>query len=272
MKRHFPGWGFSIAMPMFQDPADPGNPNPGQKDAAYWEAEAKKAFDARQRAKAEADDARAKLAKYDGVDPDEYRTLKTEAEKAEEERAKKAGEFETLKKQLTDKHQTELSDRDSKITTLSEKFQKTVVRAEFGSVPQLFGGHGDSKTVLDVDMAIAYLGRYVQVEDDEKDPRGYRIVVKNTSGETIVDGKGNPAPFAEALSELIQSLPNRERILRGSGKTGSGATGEVPLNAGGQIDMTKLTPEQRRDPRVLKALKEQRRGGGGMVMGRAFGG
>lgn len=244
----------------------------GGKDAAYWEAEARKAFQVRDSVKAEMKKLQESGLVLTPEQKERLAQLETQAQQAEEERAKKAGEFETLKKTLTDKQQKELEERDSKITTLSQKFQRTVVRAEFGSVPWLFSGSAESKTVLDVDMAIAVLGNYVQVEDDDQDPRGYRIVVKGTDGQTIVDGKGNPAPFAEALSELINSLPNRDRILRGSGKAGSGASGEVPLNAGGQIDVTKLTPEQRRDPKVMEALKKQRRGGSGMVLGKAFGG
>lgn len=270
MKRFFPGWGF-IGQLLHEEPGGGGGGggNGDPKDAAYWEGEAKKAFKAR-------DDAKKALKELEEsgrvLTPEQKQRLadlEAEAAKVEEERAKKAGEFETLKKTLTDKHSNELGERDKKISTLSDRFQRTVVRAEFGRATDLFGGHDQSKTVLDVDMAISVLGRYVTVEDDDKAADGYRIVVKNSDGEPILDGKGNPAKFTDAIAEVINALPNRDRILRGSGKAGSGANGEVPLDNGGRIDATKLTPDQRKDPKVIEALRKQR-GTGGLVMGRAF--
>lgn len=264
-----PGWASFIATPFYDATDDGGGGGGGaEKDAKYWEAEAKKAFTARDTAKAEAK----KLAdgQMSAEDRALFDKLKADQATAEEERAKKAGEFETLKTTLTKKHETELADRENKLSTLSDRFRRTVVRAELGAATDLFGGHEDALTVLDVDMADAVLGKFIHVEEDEKSALGYRIVVK-IGDEPIVDGKGNPAPLAKALAEVIETLPNRDRILRGSGKAGSGATGDGPRGKTKTVDVSRgLSREQRNDPKVIAQLKAQR-SGGGLQLGRGFG-
>lgn len=290
MKRFGPGWGWSagtptrervrqhhvgfrVAAPLFEGEGDGGGGGGGggggTKDAAYWEAEAKKAFQARDAAKGELK----KLSEEGRVltpeQKDRLATLEAEAAKAEEERAKKAGEFDKLREQLNAKHGEELGKERSRNESLTKKFRDTVVRATFGTATDLFGGHDASKTVLDVDMAISVLGRFVSVEDDEKNPDSYQIVVRGTDGEPILDGKGNPAKFTDAIAEVISQLPNKDRILRGSGKAGSGSSGGGS-NGGKPPDLEALTKAAAKgDRKAIEALQERRRGGS-IVKGAAW--
>jgi hypothetical protein len=272
MFRFAPGW--ALRGPLFDgtDGGGGGGGNGGgggEKDAAYWQGEAKKAFEVRDTAKAALKTLQESGAVLSDEDKKLFEKLKKDAADADEAAKRKAGEFDALKQQLVDKHATELETRDGKIATLGRRFQDTVVRAEFGTATDLFGGHAESKTVLDVDMAIAVLGKYVSAVDDEKDARGYRIVVKNAHGNEIVDGKGNPVPFATAIAEVISTLPNKDRILRGSGKAGSGSTGGGPTH-GQETDLEVLTQKAARgDADAIKALRT-RRSGSGIEQGRAW--
>ena len=232
----------------------------------YWKAEAKKAFAERDQAKKKAKDLEGKV--FDDDTRAEYYALKAAADKAEETRAKKAGEFETLKQQLTDKHGKEIKDRDAKISNLSERFKRTVIRAEFGAATDYFSGAESSKTIFDVDMAIGYLGKFVSVEDVEDDPDGFRVVVKNPKGNTILGADGNPAPFAQAIGELIAALPNKDRILRGSGRTGSGSSGGSKQGGSAPVDTGRLTPGDFADPKVREQVRREQAAAGGLQMGR----
>ena len=250
-----------------ENPNPNPNPDAGAKDAAYWEAEAKKAFADRDKAKQRAKELEGKALSDEQAA--RFQELEANAAKAEEERKRKAGEFDSLKQQLIDKHAKDLQERETKHAQLSERFKGTVVRAEFGAATDLFGGHDAAKTILDVDLGMAALGRYVEVEDADDDPRGYRIVVKDTKGNRILGKDGNPAPFAEAISELISLLPNRDRILRGSGKAGSGNAGGSSHNSG-PVDLDALIRKANQgDPDALKELRA-RRPAGGMVQGSAW--
>ncbi len=233
------------------------------EDVAYLRAENKKAFEARQRAKAEADELRAKLDSYKGIDPEEYRTLKQQQEHAEQERAKKAGEFDKLKEQLVTKHQTELTAAQQAKAELENRWRKTVIGRAFSDASDLFGPSG--KTIYLPSDAERIFGDRVQLTDDGT------LAVLDSSGEVILDGKtGRPASFAVAMAEYIDSLPDKQYRLRGSGKTGSGSSGGASgVREHGALDAANLTPEQRRDPKVLAALRAQQNRGG-MVFGTVY--
>lgn len=235
-------------------------------DAAYYKAEAKKAFEARDKEKQRVRELEAKV-----LGDDEralFERLKAENEKAEETRKRKAGEWDELKKQLTEKYTSEISARDSRINSLSDRFRDMVIRAEFGSAVDYFSGSETSKTILDVDLGMAYLGKHVSVEDT--DDGGYRVIVKRPNGHVIIGDDGNPAPFGQAIGELIEALPNKDRILRGSGKTGSGSSGGSN-RAAASADVTELTQRAKQgDKDALEQLRRRRNASGALVMGSAF--
>jgi hypothetical protein len=239
----------------------------GDKDVDYWKAEAKKAFTDR-------DSIKEKLRALEGKslsdeDRDLFDKLKAEQADAEEKRKRRAGEFDALKQQLTEQHTKAVKERDEKITALSSRFKNTVIRAEFGAASDYFSGAESSKTILDVELGIAALGKYVAVEELDDDPEGYRVIVKNPKGQTIMGSDGNPAPFAEAIGELIGALPNKDRILRGGGKTGSGSSGGTSRSAiPDLVELTQLASKG--DKKALEALRARRAANGGMVMGEAF--
>lgn len=244
-----------------------GNPAPGGggNDADYYKAEAKKAFDARDKLKAQLRTLEDSGRVLSDEQVAKYAALEEAASKAEEDRKRKAGEFDSLRVQLTEKHQKELADREQKIGALSQRFKDTVVKAEFGAASDWFGGEG-AKTILDVELGLAALGKYVRVEDADDDPRGYRVVVVGPNNQVILGADGNPAPFPVAVGELIGQLPNKDRILRGSGKTGSGSSGgSSKADAGRDVDVRRqMTAAELRDPAVRAKLKEQMASAGGL--------
>lgn len=230
--------------------------------------EAKKAFEARDKAKREADELRKRALSQEEID--EYQGLKAKLAQDDEDRKKKAGEFEALKQSLITKHTSELEIERKARVELETSYRQEKIEAAFLGAVDWFGGDG-AKTILTGDMANAYLGKYVSYEDVDVAGKSIKtIVVRDTDGNIMLDGKGNPARFADAIGELIQQLPNRDRILRGSGKTGSGNSGGV-YGAQHQdfIDASTLTPEQARDPNIIKRLQAQVRKGG-QISGRAY--
>jgi hypothetical protein len=195
--------------------------------------------------------------------------LKQQAATLEEDRKKKAGEFDQLKADLVKKHGEELGKKDESIKTLSGRFKNTVVKAAFGSAIDYFGGQG-AKTIFDVDMAEAVLGRYVEVADTD-DAVGYRVQVKGVDGKVIIDPKtAQPMEFSKAIGELINVLPNKDRILRGSGKTGSGNSGG---HGSGQNDKDLDNPKTSsdfKDPKVREAVRKKHDAAGGIQSGAIF--
>lgn len=237
------------------------------KDASYWEAEAKKAFRDRDAVKQRARELEAKV--MSDEDRQLFESLKEQQAKAEEARKRKEGEFDTLRNQLIEKHKAEVQEISTKFATLSDRFKQSTKLSLFGAATEWFGGD-TAKTVLDVQLGMDVLGKYVVVEDVDDDPMGYRVVVKKPNGEPILGADGNPAPFAEAIGEVIKALPNKDRILRGSGKTGSGSAGGKTGTMTAP-DLHTLTERARKgDKDALAALKSRQGQPGGIVFGSAF--
>ena len=232
---------------------------------SHWKAEAAKAFKAR-------DEIKARMRELEGkVMSDEDRQLfdklRADAEKTEEERKRKAGEFDTWRADIVKKHDEALKTEAQKREAAEAKLRQRLIGLEFAAATSLFGDNG--KTVLTPAIAEAYFGRFVDVVTDDSGHES--VVVKGADGHVVLNVKtGKPAAFAEALAEVIDGLPDKDRILRGSGKTGSGSSGGASgRSADAPIDASNLTPEQRRDPNVLKRLRAQQPRGG-MVFGTAY--
>jgi hypothetical protein len=231
------------------------------KDAAYWQNEAKKAFEARDEAKRLAKELSGKVLPDDQIN--EYQTLKSAQAKAEEERLKKAGEFDNLRKQLVDKHATEVAERDARIKASEDRLRRTVIGLAFAGASDIFGK--EALTIYGAKAAERIFADYVDLDEDGS------VVVKNRSGNVILDAEtGKPASFSGAMKELISSLPDKDDHLRGSGKTGSGSAGGS-LTPGHQADLTELTKRaQAGDQEAIKALRQRRASSGALVMGSAL--
>lgn len=151
------------------------------------------------------------LDKLKDIDPDEYRKLKTQAEKAEEERAMKAGEFENLKKQLIEAHQKEKQALEAKLATLHKSLEENVliatatqaIAAEKG-VAALLMPHVRSRTKLD--------------------DNGQAVVI-DESGNVRVDAQGKPLPITALIAEMKADVNTFGRAFEASGASGAGSQG-----------------------------------------------
>jgi hypothetical protein len=226
----------------------------------FYKREAEQAFLARDKAKEEA----RKLAER-ALPEDELQRLRAAAEaqaKADEDRKRKEGEFDALRTELVTKHQQELEAARKEAAELKAAIAQRELTAAFAQASDWFGP--TSKTVLLPEIAQEYFAKYCKVEDG-------RVVVTRPNGEVIHGRDGNPAPFSEAIGELIAALPQHIQgsILRGSGKTGSGA-------AGGSLsmesdDLVTLTAKVKAGVAgAQEALQRKLQTKGGIVSGKAF--
>jgi hypothetical protein len=257
-----------IQFPLYEG-TDTGGAGGGDKDAAYYQNEAKKAFadrDAAKKALRELQDSGAIMSPEDRKLFDE---LKKQQKQLEEDKLKKAGEFDQLRQQLVEAHAKEVDALKKQVENLGGTLRTTLVGREFAGASALFGK--DAKTILTPKIAEAYYGRYVEVQDVEG--TGEKIVVvKNQNGQVILDpATGRPADFATAMGQLIESLPDKDAVLRGSGKTGSGSSGGAGGGGTGQpVTLQNLKQSDLADPDKRAELKKQLANAGGMQIGSAF--
>jgi hypothetical protein len=189
---------------------------------------------------------------------------------ADEEKQRKAGEFEAMRKQDAERHTKEtqalkkqIEEAEAKAKKEQHKNVERLIGLSFADATEWFGESG--KTKYWPEEARAVLGRYVDVVTDEDGTE--TVVVKDLHGTVLTDMKANkPMPFGKAIGELIDSLPNKNQVLKGSGKVGSGSAGGGH-GSGSQIDLGRLKPSDFNDPKVREAVKRQQADAGGLVFG-----
>lgn len=234
----------------------------GSADVEFYKSEAKKAFDARDKAKGEWRKAQEEGLLLTPEQKAEIDALRTAAQQAEEERKKKAGEFDSLRVDLVKKHESALAERDAKVSEATTRLHTVLKDHAFAAANEWFGP--EAKTILTPAIAAAYFGKYVTVEEHDG---ADRVVVKDLSGHVILDAKtGKPAAFTKAIGELIGMLDDKDSILRGSGKTGSGSSGGHGRTH--ETDLESLTARVNAgDVEAIKELRRRKNASGGLVLG-----
>jgi hypothetical protein len=157
----------------------------------------------------------------DDFNPEEFKTLKEEKTKSEQERAAKAGEFDKLKVQLLDQHSKELDKRKQREQTLLqvltvERIDKeaALVCSELKASAALLMPHIRSMTKL--------------VEEDGQ----FHVRVLDAQGNPRVDAKGQFLGVRELLTEM-RSNDVYSGAFAGTGKSGGGSAGGDGNGGGG---------------------------------------
>jgi hypothetical protein len=257
----------------FNDPPPPP-PSPEDEALARLKFEADQARAEAAKVKAALDEIRKQLPSDE--DRARWAELEEKEAKAAEANAVKKGEFETLRTQMTERHEKEIKAREQMLQNEAarrEKLERDIEDAEIGrafaEATALFGPTG--KTVWFADVAQSYFRGNVAVDVSEQNGRTVRrVIVKDRHNATILDPKsGQPMAFAQAMSELIDSHPLKDQILRGSGKVGAGSSGGGH-GVSGDLDMSKLRREDFSDPNIRDAVRDKLATSGGLQIGPAF--
>ena len=154
-----------------------------------------------------------KLKEYDplkGIDPNEYKTLKEQAAKIEEDRAIKAGEFDSVKKQIIDAHSKEKAAWDAERSTLKNAVTENVLKAQITDAitkadgsSLLLSHHVASKTKLD---------------------ENYRPVVVDDSGNMRVKADGTPLAISDLIAEMKADVANFGGAFKSPAAGGAGSS------------------------------------------------
>lgn len=175
----------------------------------------------------EAKAAKASLKSYDGVDPDEFKSLKTAAAAAEEKRAAAAGDFASLKTQMADAHKKELDARDVKLAKYDAALKQRLVHDELRRAISEHKGLADMQ-----DLLVEHGAKHVRVRETDD---GFEAYVADDRGNPrIADGSGTPMGIGDFVkSTLVAKFP---RAFEGSGSSGGGAT----KSSGGAAGVTRI--------------------------------
>jgi hypothetical protein len=204
-----------------------------QFDAPHAVETIKRVSDERDKAR----DAEKKLAAFADLDPEQARKALATVRNLGDSKLVEAGKVDELVKARLDEAtrawESEKTKLSEQITSEQGKVRKHLISSQFATSKVL------EKTVLTPDIAEKAWGDHFRVEGDQ-------VVGYRADGSKIYNRSrpGDLADFDEVLDQLIESHPQKDRILRGSGSSGSGATGSTRgAESAGKFD--NLPPEER---------------------------
>lgn len=171
------------------------------------------------------------LSKYGDIDPERARQL-LEAEQAAEDARRKAeqaemerrGEFDAVKKQMIEAHQTELAERDKRYSVLEKEnaalksqLVEMTVGASFSSSAFL-----RDKVLMTPAKARVIYGSHFEVGEDGN-VVGYDKPAGQKERAVLVDGEGKPLPFESAIERILRADPEADALMRSEAKQGAGS-------------------------------------------------
>ncbi len=168
-----------------------------------------------------------RLAAYEGVDPEEYRKLKAAQADAERKELEAKGDWERLRQTMAEQHQKELEEVKTKSQKELEALQAQLANMN-GTLQELTVGQSfatssyiKEELVLTPLKARRVYGEHFEIEDGKvvafDKPRGAKERTK------LVDSRGMPLPFDDAIKRLVDADPDKEEMLRSKAKPGAGS-------------------------------------------------
>lgn len=157
-----------------------------------------------------------KLQEFEGINPEEVRKLKDEAEKSEREKQEKAGNWDSLKIQMQEKHGKEIKEKDDRIAFLYKAVETHLVDSKLTRA--LAEAKGSAHLLLHP------LKQHVGVYE-ENDQILARVIDPGTNTPRIGDASGKPM----TMEQLVAEFKENDIYAQAFEATGTGGSG-APAN------------------------------------------
>lgn len=163
----------------------------------------------------------AQVAKYEGLDPDKAKAALEALEEAEQKKLEAQGDFEKLKAKMAAEHEKALAKKDAIIQGMSEQLASIERQTKSLTIGQAFTGskfiHDD--LILTPSKTQIIYGSHFDVVDG--DVVAFDKPAGDATRSKMVDAKGRPLSFDEALRRLVEEDSDRDSMLKAKIKPGA---------------------------------------------------
>jgi hypothetical protein len=222
---------------------EPNGQQPGDDDARDDKGEdltGLKTALQKERERARALEKQAKAYEGLGLSPDEIADLKAKHEKAEEERAKAAGEWDTLREKLSSQHKSELEKLQEQLNAISMSEHEARVESGLKSALMEAGVTEEGASILpDI------LKTRAKIETVD----GKRVVkVLDTDGTPMIGKDGRDASLSDLVAQVTEKYPSlfKAQTKPGSGTPpGGNGAGRANSQTVSASQLEGMTPQQK---------------------------
>lgn len=166
---------------------------------------------------------KARLAEFDGVDPVAIKKLLADQKAAEEAQLAAKGEFDTLKARMAEEHTKVTTSLQDQIKALQEQLavkDRTVdelsVGAQFAQSTFI-----KEETTVPPSKARTLYGAHFDLVDGKV--VGYDKPRGAAGRAPLIDQRGEPVAFEDAMRKIIEADPDKDSLLRSKVKQGAGS-------------------------------------------------
>lgn len=180
-----------------------------------------------------------KLKPYEGLDAEKAKAAIDTVSKFNAKQLIDAGEVEKVRDEISKNYTTQLTEKEKAITELGARIQSMTMQNAFQGSKFV-----TERVAVPPEMFQATFGRNFRFESDKLIPYG-------ADGNKIYSKKrvGEIADFDEALEIIMESYPNKDKVLKAPDNSGSGNNGGGGNRGGGRTmsrnDFDKLDPMQK---------------------------
>ncbi|WP_052704250.1 DUF6651 domain-containing protein [Halomonas sp. S2151] len=148
-----------------------------------------------------------------------------QAEQAEREKQdlEKRGEFDRLREMMVSEHEKVLSTKDQELQELREANAQLLGRLDDMTVGSSFSNSPfiSEELLLTPSKARVVYGNHFEVKDGQV--VGYDKPAGAKDRTVLVDGRGEPLGFEDAIRKLVEADPERDSLIRAKAKPGAGS-------------------------------------------------
>lgn len=171
------------------------------------------------------------LKSWEGLNPEDVRKLVQERRDAEMKQLEKKGEWDKIRQQMLEAHNSEKSTLAKQIEELNQKLNANHAQIDQLTVGQAFVSSKfiADELVLTPSKARTVYGAHFERGEDGR-VVGYDKPAGSSTRAPLVDGQGNPLSFDEALKKIVEVDPDRDALIKAKIKSGadSSSSGAKP--------------------------------------------
>lgn len=223
------GTGKSVSEPPESQKQNDGKPS---DEVAALTKEVMKKKEALKQAQQKVAELESKMATFDGIDPEQVRQLLEEKKAAELKELERRGEFDQIRKQMIEQHNSELTSlrqqlqsKTSELATELDGYKSQVVELTLGTAfanSQFI--RSELVDALTPNKVRSLFGSHFELQGDKI--VGYNKPSGAKDRVALVDGNGEPLSFELAIKKIVDADPDRDSMLRSKLKPGAGSSSD----------------------------------------------
>ena len=172
------------------------------------------------------------LKAFEGLDASAAREAITKLSNIDQKKLIDAGEVDKVRSEIASSYQKQLDALKGENGTLKQTLNNEIIGGAFAR-SQIIA----DKLAIPADLVQARFGQHFKLDDTGK------IIATDANGQTIYSkaSPGQPASFDEALDQIVDAYPMKDKILAPNGQQGGGSQNGRPNQNSGAKTINRST-------------------------------